>query len=143
MITKKGQAAMEFLMTYGWAILVVMVVIGALGYIGTLSPGKHIASRCILSPGIACVDFKVTESSVVLALRNGLGEDITISSISIGSCSGTDSNPIKDGELVEFTIEGCANTLNGRFSEQVAITYVGTSGFNHENIGNIDAQVEL
>jgi len=27
---KKGQAAMEFLMTYGWAILVVLIVIGAL-----------------------------------------------------------------------------------------------------------------
>jgi len=26
---KKAQAAMEFLMTYGWAILVVLVVIGA------------------------------------------------------------------------------------------------------------------
>jgi len=29
---KKSQAAMEFLMTYGWAILVVLVAIGALAY---------------------------------------------------------------------------------------------------------------
>ncbi len=29
---KKGQGAMEFLMTYGWAILVVLVAIGALFY---------------------------------------------------------------------------------------------------------------
>ena len=28
---KKGQAAMEFLMTYGWAILAAIVVIGILG----------------------------------------------------------------------------------------------------------------
>ena len=35
---RKGQAAMEFLMTYGWAILVVLVVIGALAYFGILSP---------------------------------------------------------------------------------------------------------
>jgi len=28
----KGQAAMEFLMTYGWAILAAIIVIGILGY---------------------------------------------------------------------------------------------------------------
>ena len=27
---KRGQAAMEFLMTYGWAILVAIIVIGVL-----------------------------------------------------------------------------------------------------------------
>ncbi len=26
---KKGQAAMEYLMTYGWAILIIIVVVGA------------------------------------------------------------------------------------------------------------------
>lgn len=31
---KKCQAAMEFLMTYGWAILVVLVAVGALFYFG-------------------------------------------------------------------------------------------------------------
>lgn len=34
----KGQAAMEFLMTYGWAILVVLACIGALTYFGVLKP---------------------------------------------------------------------------------------------------------
>jgi uncharacterized protein (UPF0333 family) len=37
---RKGQAAMEFLMTYGWAILVVLAAIGALAYFGVLSPDK-------------------------------------------------------------------------------------------------------
>ena len=32
---RKSQAAMEFLMTYGWAILVVLVAIGALAYFPT------------------------------------------------------------------------------------------------------------
>lgn len=30
----RGGAVMEFLMTYGWAILVVLVAIGALAYFG-------------------------------------------------------------------------------------------------------------
>jgi hypothetical protein len=51
--TKKSQAAMEFLMTYGWAILVVLAAIAALAYFGVLSPGKFIPEKCMLSPGIA------------------------------------------------------------------------------------------
>lgn len=38
MTHKQGQAAMEFLMTYGWAILVVIAAIGALAYFGVLKP---------------------------------------------------------------------------------------------------------
>ncbi|MBI1979078.1 MAG: hypothetical protein HYS62_03415, partial [Candidatus Aenigmarchaeota archaeon] len=37
---RKSQAAMEFLMTYGWAILVVLAAIAALAYFGVLSPEK-------------------------------------------------------------------------------------------------------
>jgi uncharacterized protein (UPF0333 family) len=40
-IRKKSQAAMEFLMTYGWAIIVVLVAISALAYFGVLSPKTH------------------------------------------------------------------------------------------------------
>lgn len=38
---KKGQAAMEFLMTYGWAILVVLLAIGALAAFGVFDMGKY------------------------------------------------------------------------------------------------------
>ena len=33
---KKGQAAFEFLMTYGWAIIIVLAAIGALAYVGVI-----------------------------------------------------------------------------------------------------------
>ena len=36
--SRKSQAALEFLMTYGWAVLVVLVVIGVLAYFGVLNP---------------------------------------------------------------------------------------------------------
>lgn len=40
MKNKKSQLALEFLMNYGWAILVVIVAIGALAYFGVLNPEK-------------------------------------------------------------------------------------------------------
>ena len=41
---KKGQAAMEFLMTYGWAILEAITAIGVLAYIGVFSPSNYISN---------------------------------------------------------------------------------------------------
>lgn len=38
---KKGQAAMEFLMTYGWAILAAIVAIGVLAYLGVFNQGRY------------------------------------------------------------------------------------------------------
>jgi hypothetical protein len=49
MKNKKSQQAMEFLMTYGWSILVVLVAIGALAYFGVLDPKQFVPNRCICS----------------------------------------------------------------------------------------------
>ena len=46
---KKSQAAMEFLMTYGWAILAAIIAIGVLAYYGVFSPGKYISGTAIVS----------------------------------------------------------------------------------------------
>ena len=57
---KRGQAAMEFLMTYGWAILVVLIAIAALAFFGVLNPGRFLPSSCTITPGISCEDFIVS-----------------------------------------------------------------------------------
>ncbi len=56
---RKGQAALEFLTTYGWAFLVILVMIGALAYFGVLNPSKMLPSRCVFSPEIQCIESKV------------------------------------------------------------------------------------
>ena len=62
--SRKSQAALEFLMTYGWAILVVLVSIGALAYFGVLSPDKFLPAKCTLQSGLACLDHKATATGV-------------------------------------------------------------------------------
>jgi len=81
---KRGQAAMEFLMTYGWALLVVLVAIGALSFFGVLDPGKFLPDSCTLGPGLACDDFKVEKlpdpdtGTISLSVINGLGKDLDL-----------------------------------------------------------------
>ncbi|HLC57535.1 MAG TPA: hypothetical protein VJH95_03110 [Candidatus Nanoarchaeia archaeon] len=50
--SKKAQAAMEFLMTYGWAILVVLIAIAALYAMGVFSGSG--ATSCILDAPFGC-----------------------------------------------------------------------------------------
>ena len=84
---KRGQVALEFLMTYGWAILVVLIAIAALAYFGVLNPQRFAPESCTVSPGISCKDFKVNSTSVTLILENGMGQDLSSVNVSFSSCA--------------------------------------------------------
>jgi len=86
-MNKRGQAAMEFLMTYGWAILVVLVVIGALAYFGILNPSTLLPERCEFQIGLNCKDHRVNQSEIRFSIENGKGNDINIVSITARSLS--------------------------------------------------------
>ncbi|MFT4311211.1 MAG: hypothetical protein ACMXX7_01140 [Candidatus Woesearchaeota archaeon] len=75
---KKGQAAVEFLTTYGWALAVILVMISAMSFFGVTSPDRFVNERCIAPTGFVCEDFQITSSNVQLRFRNNLGHDITI-----------------------------------------------------------------
>ncbi|MFC1730251.1 hypothetical protein ACFL6I_07920 [candidate division KSB1 bacterium] len=80
MARKKAQAAMEFLMTYGWAILVVLVVIGALAYFGVLDPAKLLPDKCTATAGFSCADYTFLPAGPKVKLVNGMGQSITVTS---------------------------------------------------------------
>lgn len=80
---KKGQAAMEFLMTYGWAILAAIVVIGVLGayfYFKGLSP-----SQATVSAPFYVEAWNIGTANVQLGLKNNGGENLNVTSILINS----------------------------------------------------------
>ena len=138
----KGQAAMEFLMTYGWAILVVLAAIGALAYFGVLSPDKFLPERCTLPPGIACLDAKVTTSNVELIIQNSLGRDITLNSISLNNCSQNFNNAFKNGDQDTFTIS-CDNGESGaKYKADIFFDYTTDTGMEKTAIGLITGKVQ-
>lgn len=119
---KKGQAAMEFLMTYGWAILVVLAAIAALAYFGVLSPEKFLGEKCILETGLSCVSHKVEPSQITLVLAQNKGKTIIINSIAVGSCSSTFSETMLSGTDHTFVIGGSCNNGLQKESFKGAIT---------------------
>jgi len=73
---RRAQAALEFLTTYGWAFLVILVMIGALAYFGVLNPSNLLPPRCTFSPEISCLEQKIssTTNSLQFRFRNDLGQ---------------------------------------------------------------------
>jgi len=86
MFNKKGQAALEFLSTYGWAFLVVLVMIGALAYFGVLNPSSYAPDKCVGSTVISCggsyaVFANTTETNLQIDITNNQQDFVTITSI--------------------------------------------------------------
>ncbi len=74
---EKGQASIEYLMTYGWAILVLAIVITVLFLNGFINPKGNVKQFCLLPPQIGCSNFisylKNNQNIVMLNLTNNLG----------------------------------------------------------------------
>jgi len=93
----RGQAALEYLITYGWGFLVILVMLGALAYFGYLTPSRYVPARCSFGMQLECVDYRLSESSrpckdfpsdsnckkgnITLQLLNNFGADINITEI--------------------------------------------------------------
>ncbi|MCL5100381.1 MAG: hypothetical protein M1122_00285 [Candidatus Marsarchaeota archaeon] len=48
------QSAMEYLITYGWSIVIIAVIIAALAALGIFSPGKFSGQECNIQEGLVC-----------------------------------------------------------------------------------------
>jgi hypothetical protein len=94
---RRAQAAMEYLITYGWAVLIMLVVVGVLFYLGIFNP-HTIATCSFQSPGFTCYVYKlaannsvgaIQESGLILDLGQATGHDIKITGINCTASSDT------------------------------------------------------
>ncbi len=83
----RGQAAMEYLFTYGWAIFIAVIVLAILIGTNIFSAGWFTPSECVFQPDFTCQSYVLYRdgdaSALEAALHNGLGFDITIERINL------------------------------------------------------------
>lgn len=134
----KGQAATEFLMSYGWIILVVFIVIGVLTYFGVLRPGEQLPESCILEVGLACEDFKATSEGVTLMVRNSLGKDIKVETIAIPkkNCLGVFNIDLPNGQRKRFDISCDLSDLES-LKADFEFAFITPGGFKHTKRGSL------
>jgi hypothetical protein len=138
---KRGQAALEFLMTYGWALLVVLVAIGALAFFFGWDTIKLslIPDTCFLGPGLFCSDISGDEGSLGLVVMNSMGKNLREFEISTDLC-GTSSGKkdLNDGDQKSFFLSNCNFEGQEIFEGELSVSYqFAESSIDHAKTGNV------
>ena len=137
---RKGQAALEYLITYGWAVLAIVIIAAVLWYLGVFNPNRYAAGK--QSGGfstLTVIDYTTPNATTV--------------NVQFGNAAGTTMNIISaviDGEAVSC---GTNIAANGQFNcyvgnvtiatgdqVTVAVTYTSAlSGLVHTETGFVRA----
>jgi len=161
---RRGQAALEFLTTYGWALLIILVMIGAISYFGVMNPSKLLPERCTSSPEFSCQDYELTAVDggyVNVVLKQGIGKTIIFeeftcryaenpeAAITTGTCDGNGMSAEGSwSPTASCTFKCPATTLASLKGEKVKayfdITYrkSTSSTLTHSASGEIYAEVK-
>lgn len=159
MNNKKGQAALEFLITYGWAIMAAMIVIGALTYFGVTNPATSLPDKCVFSNVFECKDYQINGNVLRLKLVNIAGQTIYNATPINISANLTDSgavcvnsqniallDPESELEFVcsDFTnLPGAPFTPKEKAKIKVTVKYRNSpTGYNQVSLGEIYATVQ-
>ena len=123
---KRGQGALEFLLTYGWAILILIVAVGTLAYFDLLK--IPVSVKCISGGALYCEDAGVLyeESQINLVFRNNAGSDVSDIIVDVLNCVditySPTAEPVRDGERWRATLL-CGGITKGDQSAEMKVTY--------------------
>ena len=140
---RKGQAALEYLVTYGWAVLAIVIIAAVLWYLGVFNPNRYAAGK--QSGGFSTL--------TVIDYTTTAGTGTAASTISFGNAAGTTINSINVtiGTVVAICNPNTGVAANGKFDcsittgtfsvgDQVVVTAAYTSqlsGLAHSETGFI------
>ncbi|MBN2127534.1 MAG: hypothetical protein JW703_04040 [Candidatus Diapherotrites archaeon] len=122
----KGQSALEYLMTYGWALVVIVIVIAALFAFGIFNPPS--AGTCTGLDKLAYEDHGYDSTTFSISVRNGTGSSLSTFSAVLNS------------EVSDMNVDATAWNLGDRkvFTYPIAdLTSPATINFEYETSSGI------
>ena len=92
MIRKRGQAALEFLMTYGWAFLVMIAVIAGIVALDPLGAAQTSINTCQIGGALSCgsdaLVLSADSNTLEVRFENAGRESITVENMTISNSAG-------------------------------------------------------
>ena len=86
----KGQSAIEYLTTYGWAILILAIVLAAIVELGLFNPAQFTNQECVLPADFSCPYYSLdSNGNMLLGVIQNLQYPINVTRV---GCS-TNSTP--------------------------------------------------
>ncbi|MEM3215705.1 MAG: hypothetical protein QXS17_02200 [Candidatus Micrarchaeaceae archaeon] len=154
----KAQSAMEYLMTYGWAILIIAVVLGALFSLGVFSSSSFLGTACIPQSGFLCSNPTATPNTLIVTVGQATGvswSSVTFCFLPTGTVppsTCTTSYPtnsvasLASGQTIPVTFSNVGtaipSSIGAGFSGQIWATYNTPSASSlMTEIGTLTAKV--
>jgi hypothetical protein len=122
---KRAQAAVEFLMTYGWAILAAIIAVGVLAYFGVFSPGKYVVGQASVTGPFYVNSYSIKTTGVSLELKNNGGQDLFIGIVSISNCGNFNASLASPADSQQVVTVPCspALTAGNSFKGDITLNY--------------------
>lgn len=154
--TRRAQAAIEFLTTYGWAIVIMLSVMSVMFYLGFFSPTTVAPKACVFPSGFSCSGYRITGGGVLdLVLVQSTGHTLRLDRI---ACTEEDTpsewnttgfpKRVYNGESVEI-LTTCKKSGGGSlgigeyYKGSIFIEYFNEdTNIAHSAIGEISYRVE-
>lgn len=152
----RAQAAIEYLTTYGWAIIVLLLMVSSLSLLGVINPRDWAPDRCEIGAEFQCVDHVfisdgTSQVELKLLLKNNLRERVNIDSVTctfegehIDSNTGLSISIAGNDEKEITCITNAPEMYNfeGKMRASFSLTYMKRDGlFNHDVKGTAFSQV--
>ena len=157
----RGQSAIEYLTTYGWAVLILLVVIAALFWLGVINPKSVLQSSCLLPADMSCRAYIInTEGYVAIDLGQATGHPINITHFRCTAARNPTpnalSNPLVivngDHRLITDGSQRCyesndidpaVGNAGNQYKGKIFIEYVELdTGFTHLVAGDVSLKYE-
>lgn len=147
---RHGQAGLDFLMTYGWALLLIVLIVGALFALGIFDIGTFLGSRASGFAQLQPTAWRVADSgALTMILKNNAGTDININTINAtlrtetlnystvtSIANGRESSTITIGTFSNAPSRGSS------YSVRVEITYTDVAtNFQYLDAGTVTGKV--
>jgi len=151
---RKSQTAMEFMLVYGWAIMIILLIVSVIAYFGFFNINKFLPNVCEFPAGFECIDWSINgdADTIELAMRNRLGASVDIVNITLvnqeNGCVDINKitvnniempQPVTNNEFFKLKIECSGGLVSGkRFRADPVLnyTYIAT-GTSHISSGSL------
>jgi len=142
---KKGQASFEFMLSYGWAIFIILITVGLFIYI--IPHTKNLTNnRCTFGPATPCLGVALTPENVTIVLQNNVGQTIynlkaNITLPSNTNCIVNNSATLRAEEKVTIVCDNSVIKIQSNSKIQMMLTYNKIkNGYDQVVLGDIYAK---
>lgn len=134
---------MDFMMTYGWALLIILVALGTISFY-FLRGSSFAPDVCVLIPGLGCSNAVAYQDSLRFTVTNGMGQDLTQFQVSAEGCGvASASSSLSNGEQKVFTLGGCSHSPQDVARHRLLVDYTPKgSTLSHSRDGDFQGVAE-